>query len=297
MINKKEKELNQLFIEIRNTSNNEKFEELYNKYKALVYKIAYYILKNKEDSEDIVQTVFSKIYSMPRENLPNKNAYSWIYSVTKNESISLIRKRKNTISIEEIYNISETDGEINRVIDKEEFNRLISKLDNKEKEIVSLKILSDLSFGEISKLLNMSIGTVKWKYYKSIHTLKLLLSNLGMFIITFVVGIKTILVTKKNDNSNQINSTDKNEEENNLNVENSFLQDTTTQYLREEQNNINEEVQTNEEIKIPITETENNINYYGVGILTISGVFFVITIVFFINFIKHQLKRKGNTSK
>ena len=80
-------ELRELFIEIK-YGNNIAFEKLYKNYKNLVYKIAYSILKNSYDSDDIVQIVFEKIYSIDKDKLPTRNESSWLYSVTKNETIN-----------------------------------------------------------------------------------------------------------------------------------------------------------------------------------------------------------------
>ena len=198
-----EKELKQLFIELKSSNNKVAFETLYKKYNKLVYRIAFTILKNKEDSEDIVQAVFSKIYSLPKDKLPIDNIATWIYSVTKNEAISLYRKRKNTIDLDCMYEIADSDDEINRIVDQDRYNRILSKLNDKEKEVVSLKILTNLTFDEIAKLLDEPAGTVKWRYYKSIHTLKLLISNLGMFIITFVMGIKLLSNQNKSNRAEQ----------------------------------------------------------------------------------------------
>ena len=191
-----EKELSELFIEFKN-NNKIAFERLYSQYNRLVYRIAFGIIKNNTDAEDIVQTVFTKIYVMDKEQLPTKNQASWLYSLTKNETITFLRKKNNDIDLSSIYEIEDANNEINTIIDQIEFNRLISKLNDKEKEVVSLKILSNLSFEEIGKLLDLPTGTVKWRYYKSIHTLKILLSNLGMFIITFVVGLRMLFNKKE----------------------------------------------------------------------------------------------------
>ena len=86
-------ELRELFIEIK-YGNNIAFEKLYKNYKNLVYKIAYSILKNSYDSDDIVQIVFEKIYSIDKDKLPTRNESSWLYSVTKNETINYL----NTVS-------------------------------------------------------------------------------------------------------------------------------------------------------------------------------------------------------
>ena len=115
-----EKELKKLFTELKSSNNRIAFETLYTKYNKLVYRIAFTILKNKEDSEDIMQAVFSKIYTLSKDKLPIDNIPTWIYSVTKNESISLFRKKKNTVNIESVYEIADTDNE-KRVSKKSNF--------------------------------------------------------------------------------------------------------------------------------------------------------------------------------
>ena len=300
---KYEKGLEKIFNKLKSCDNKEDFELLYNNYNNLVYKIAFTILKNKDDSEDIVQVVFSKIYSLPKDKLPTKHILSWIYSVTKNESISLLRKKKNNMSIEEVYDIPDENDEINNSINKIEFKKLISRLDETEKEIISLKVISGLTFDEISKLLNKPIGTIKWKYYKSIYTLRLLLSNLGMFIFTFVIGLKTMKVAKKGIADYQVNSAeDKTNENNQQESINESMQydvanNTSMKERTEEQNTAEQESKTKEEIQIPVKEPVESISYYSIGIFAISSIFLLFTIILLINYIKYQLKRKVNASK
>lgn len=287
-----EKELKEIFDNIR-INNKIQFEKLYKRYNRIVYRIAFSILKNKEDSEDVVQIVFSKIYQMDKDKLPKDKEASWLYTVTKNEVITLLRKKKDFIDIDSIYEIEDKDDEINNIIDQDSYNRLISKLNNKEKEVISLKILTNLSFEEIGKLLNEPTGTIKWRYYKSVHTLKILLSNLGMFIITFAIGVKTMF------NNKMQNQTQDQE---------SIVTDNTTENIKEEtkaesteivkeniiQDSINKEDLKEETI---IQSNVNNINLYEIGILSISWIFLLFTIIFTIFFAKYQLKRKKKTSK
>ena len=119
-------ELRELFIEIK-YGNNIAFEKLYKNYKNLVYKIAYRILKNSYDSDDIVQIVFEKIYSIDKDKLPTRNESSWLYSVTKNETINYLNKKKNHIELEEIYEIEDNNNEINELIKKNSYNRDVYK--------------------------------------------------------------------------------------------------------------------------------------------------------------------------
>lgn len=281
------KELKNLFAKIKN-NNNTAFEELYSKYSKLIYKIAFSILKNKSDAEDITQIVFEKIYSMDKKNLPTKNETSWIYSVTKNETLNYFKSNRNNINLDDIYEIEDNNQEISKIIDQENYNRLISKLNDNEKEIISLKIISNFSFEEIGKILNMPTGTVKWRYYKAINTLKLLLSNLTMFIISFISSIYALKSTKKiispiqeeNVIENIVIAADENQKQ---------------QYEKSE----NTQQNSQEEINTTIIEetNENEVNYPAIGLMGISTVFLMLTIIFSIIFAKYQLKLKKKLSK
>lgn len=285
-------QLKELFIEIKN-NNKIAFEKLYNQYNKLVYGIAFSILKNNQDSEDIVQNVFTKLYTMDKSKLPNNNEATWIYSVTKNETLNFLQKKHSDISLENVYEIEDTDNEINEIIDKDTYNRLISKLDDKEKEIISLKILANFSFDEIGTLLNKPTGTIKWKYYKSIHTLKILLGNLGMFFVSF---ISSIIFFKNGAKKSDTVKEDVCDTE-----DNNFIEDEETKRDPTEENKENiisdekeEQIQENVVVDVPV---RNNINYMGIGFMGISSVFFIITIIFSIIFAKHQLKIRKKLSK
>lgn len=300
MIKIDDKELNELFIELKH-NNKIAFEKLYTKYNKLVYGVAFSILKNKEDSEDVVQIVFSKLYKIDKNKLPSNKEASWLYTLTKNETISFLRKKNNDINLESIYEIEDKDNEINNIIDQVEFNRLISGLNDKEKQIISLKILANLSFDEIGKLLNEPTSTIKWRYYKGVHTLKILLSNLGMFIVTFVIGIKTLFNKKISNKIEQEEIIEDNQiEQNQENLEDEATKSEIQESLKDEtNNNINESQNEGIKEEIGIQELPNaeQINYYGVGILSISSIFLIITITFLSFFVKYQLKRNKKTSK
>lgn len=284
-------ELRELFIEIK-YGNNIAFEKLYKNYKNLVYKIAYSILKNSYDSDDIVQIVFEKIYSIDKDKLPTRNESSWLYSVTKNETINYLNKKKNHIELEEIYELEDNNNEINELINKDSYNRLIGKLNENEKEIISLKILSNLSFKEIAKLLNKPTGTIKWIYYKSINTLKLLLSNLAMFIISFISSCFAMKNRKKLspklnvDESNQTKEEIKDE----ITEDKELLQDNKKSTITNDKSS-----QMQESVIEEVPNISNN--YLSISLIGVSTIFFILTIIFSIIFTKHQLKRKKKLSK
>ena len=331
MIKMNKKELKSIFVNIKE-ENEKGLEELYSKYHKMVYGIAFSIVKNKEDAEDIMQIVFTKIQELDKTKLPSDKEMTWLYTLTKNEALNYLKKKKGEFSLDTIYEIENKNNEIDEKIDCIEFNRLISKLNKKEQEIISLKIVSNFSFQEISELLNEPVGTVKWRYYKSLRSIKRMLGSLAMFVITFMIGMKAILTNLKtgeqqetvqseedvNDvrqeventsrqDSDSMNGGELQEEEQHKEMQDIIQEENTT---REEDTNKAEENRIEQNITIenitsPENEikeetiveeemVENQISYLGIGLIGISVIFLIMTIIFFI---KYQLKTKKKLSK
>ena len=304
MIDKQE--LHKIFSEMRK-GNSSQFEILYKKYNQLVYKIAFSILKNKENSEDVMQTVFTKICNLKKEQLPSSKEATWLYAVTKNEALTFLRKDRLNISLEEAYNIDtgKECEEFQDIVDTEKYNKIISGLSLKEKEIVSLKIVGELSFKEIARILNEPIGTVQWRYYKALNSLKLMLGNISMFIVALTLYISSVRnkkrdISKTNTEQSQNNMV----KENTTSIsENSKTNDSTdsiqdSQIENKNQNelndNINEEVANNVtgQEYAEITEINNQPNNILSNIyLSLASIFLVVTIIFAIIFTKQRHNR------
>lgn len=269
------------------------FSKLYEKYHGLVYGICFSILKNKEDSEDVMQAVFSKIYETSKEKLPKKHEASWLYSVTRNETISYIRKKKAVLELDGIYDIESTDNSIDEIIDKERYKKLISDLNDKEKEIVSLRVLANFSFKEIGRLLDEPTNTVKWRYHKAIHSLELLITNLALFIVSFVVGIRNVLREKKVGNEQIMDDTEKEntitESVQDVHRRNETLQDTnTTNSETKKENQSIEPTPSDETVDKESTNTvqevvqDRGLSHFEIGAFAIASVFLVLTVCFLI---------------
>ena len=326
MSNINKKELSNIFNKLKE-NRNEGFNELYSKYNKVVYGIAFSILKNKENSEDIVQIVFTKIYQIKEENLPNSNEASWLYTLTKNESINFILKNKNYIRVETLEELPTEDRNFEDIIDKDTYNKIIKRLNETEREIVSLKIISRMTFKDISKLLKMPIGTVQWKYYTSIHTLKILIGNISLVLIGVVLLTANKLYHKKFNTPNLdsdsstieqgtlgISDKTENKIETESNVSDSVLNSevinseiTNGQTIEkpdidsiENENNssisnsitVGQEEQISNEIQENIIrEDYKTINNINVGIISVVCVCVVISILIGIKIIKRKIRK------
>lgn len=306
MIDKQE--LHKIFSEMRK-GNNSQFEIIYKNYNQLVYKIAFSILKNKENSEDVMQTVFTKICNFKKEQLPSSKEATWLYAVTKNEALTFLRKERINISLEEAYNIDtgKECEELQDIVDTEKYNKIISGLSLKEKEIVSLKIVGELSFKEIARILNEPIGTVQWRYYKALNSLKLMLGNISMFIVALTLYISSTQYKKsenveiadetlKNSQTTEESKTEKDEISQDNKKENQF--DNAQTDGKDIIENVIENNENNTVETIEIQSKDEKMHNIASNIfLSLASIFLVLTIIFTIICTKHQQNRIRSTSK
>lgn len=268
---------------------------IYQEYHMLVYRIAFSIVKNKETAEDIMQNVFTKLVVISKEQLPKQNETTWLYTVTKNEAIAFLRKYKKEIQIEEIYEMVYEDSQIEDIIHQETYQKIIQGLTKQEQEIISLKVLSDFSFREIAGLLNMPIGTVQWKYYKIMKTLKIVLGNMMICILSlFGYGIyqqqKIKNIKIENENIEKENIEDSSHKERETQDQENMDQETILENKTE--NTITEETQ--QIIVDPPISTHGMVD---IILLSISAISLICTITFSIIYLKRQQNTKRKSSK
>lgn len=293
---KKEEEI----FELLKTNRKLGIEELYKNYSKLVYGVIYSILKNTDETEDVLQNVFVKIFKLDNEKLPTKSHLSWLYSVAKNETINYIKKHSKEKNYERLYEITDNDTEIEKVLDKEYFNKLIENLPPKQQEILSLKIISNLSFREIANILDMKIPAVQWHYYKSLNTIKLLLGNVITIFVGAFLYIKTKGLTERNEAEPEENDSVKEKDEVAIDEKNTADNKSINQSTepQEEYNRADSYTGKNDTIEITAQATgaaessTNNIVSLGIIITTII---FVVTFSIFL--IKRQIKLKKKLSK
>lgn len=288
---KKEEEI----FELLKTNRKLGIEELYKNYSKLVFGVIYSILKNTDETEDVLQNVFIKIFKLDNEKLPTKSHLSWLYSVAKNETINYIKKHSKEKNFENLYEVSDNDTEIEKVLDKEYFNNLIKNLPQKQQEILSLKIVSNLSFKEIANILNMKIPAVQWHYYKSLNTIKLLLGNVITIFVGAFLYIKTKGLAKRDEAEPEENDEIALEEEKSIDESYSINQSTE---LQGEDTRADNYTGKNNTIEIIAQATEaaesstNNIISFGIIVTTI-----LLVVIFSLLLIKRQIKLKKKLSK
>jgi RNA polymerase sigma-70 factor (ECF subfamily) len=148
------------------------FKEIYLKYYKLVHYVSLLIVKDEHIAEDIMQDTFVSFMNHIEDYDDNGKVKQYLTTISRNLSLNYIKKKStiNEIASEDIdQDISYTDQKYKEIEIKLTLKKTLSII---ESEIVSLRVLFDYSFKDISEELNLSIGEVQAKYYKAINKLK-----------------------------------------------------------------------------------------------------------------------------
>lgn len=146
------------------------FAGIFHKYKNLVYKTAYLMLGNGRDAEDALQEVFLEVYRSLRQFNPEKAAFStWLYRVTINDCLNWRRKRRLvTLSLDEV---NEPAAEVHGAVDPDIW-RVVSRLSPKLRAVIVLRYYGDLSYAELTEVLDIPLGTVKSRLHQALSVVK-----------------------------------------------------------------------------------------------------------------------------
>lgn len=158
----------------------ESFGMLVEKYQNKMFNLAYQITRDTDTSRDITQEVFIKAYTKLKSFDTNKKFFSWIYRITLNEALN---HKKHSQFTESLFD--ETDSgsySPSEDIETDEKSKLvhdaINKLDEKYKQLIILKHYRELSYEEISGIINLPIGKVKSRLYIARDNLRKLLEGI-----------------------------------------------------------------------------------------------------------------------
>ena len=143
------------------------------------YKIYYWAIgktNNKEDAEDLTNSVFVSIFEYFNKDIKIDKLDNLIWKIAHNIWCTRAKKyikEKNNISYDEIYDNSNNDNLLDKII----YREIIDNLDNinlteKESNAFKLYYLEDLSIEEISIKMNSSVYNIKYYLYSARNKIK-----------------------------------------------------------------------------------------------------------------------------
>ena len=137
------------------------------------------VTRDEMSAEDLTQDVFMKLYKNLKNFRHDSNFSTYLYRINSNTVNSWItrNKWKNLLHLDQAPDKGEYDIKNETEWTKEELWNEISKLPNKQRRVMILRITDSLSYSEISKITGMSEGTAKVNFHHGLKKLKEVLSN------------------------------------------------------------------------------------------------------------------------
>ncbi len=147
-----------------------KFENIIDYYKNRLYGYIFKQLRNKEDSEDVLQEVFLKVYRSLDKYDTEQNFTSWIITITRNTIIDHFRKTKPKNEL--IYDLDIIDMKTpEKVVIADAFSEsldeMINQLPEKYRVLIILKYFEELSYEEISEQLGIQVKKIRWQLHQA----------------------------------------------------------------------------------------------------------------------------------
>jgi RNA polymerase sigma-70 factor (ECF subfamily) len=167
----------------------EGFGLLFETYSRTIHQTAYLITRNKSLAEDITQETIIHLFSNIRHYKEQYPFENWLFRVTVNVTKNALRKRngvlgwKKTASL--LFNNEIDDNTPEEILqqkeNKSEIFDQIAKLPYKIRIVIVLKYFNGLSQEEIAVVLNVPVGTVKWRIHQALSKLKRKMSQESYF--------------------------------------------------------------------------------------------------------------------
>lgn len=136
--------------------------ELYREHRRRALAIARRILRDADEAEDVVQEVFTRLYSQ-KVRFDGKAAYTtWLHRILVNSSINSLRAKKRRGRLESTISGAENPEE--RAVGNERhalFLEALQHLSEQHRMVVTLRDLRGYSYPEIARMLGLPEGTVK----------------------------------------------------------------------------------------------------------------------------------------
>ena len=154
------------------------FRQLVSQYSRPLYSHIRNIVIDHDDTDDVLQNTFIKVFQNLKSFKGESKLFSWVYRIATNEAITFVssKAKKNKISNEEVQqkalqNLVADDyfeGDAMEI----KLQQAIAILPEKQQLVFKMKYYEDLKYEEISEILGTSVGALKASYHHAVKKIE-----------------------------------------------------------------------------------------------------------------------------
>ncbi|WP_348811126.1 RNA polymerase sigma factor [Flavobacterium maritimum] len=157
---------------------NEAFQKLLFTYQKPLYNHIRNIVLNHDDTDDVLQNTFIKVFQYLKNFKGESKLFSWMYRIATNEAITFINQKAklNGITSEALQNKTIDNLKADVFFDGNEIQiklqKAIATLPEKQQLVFKMKYFEELKYEEISEILGTSVGALKASYHHAVKKIE-----------------------------------------------------------------------------------------------------------------------------
>tara|TARA_R110002167_G_scaffold318365_1_gene523980 strand:- start:5086 stop:5634 length:549 start_codon:yes stop_codon:yes gene_type:complete len=154
------------------------FEVLVHTYQKPLYWHIRRIVLNHDDTDDIIQNTFVKIYNNIGGFKGESKLYSWMYRIATNEALSFLKSKSRLLGLDNetlqqrMVNNLEADVYFEGDVIQLKLQKAIASLPEKQKLVFNMKYFEALKYEEISEILDTTVGGLKASYHLAVKKIE-----------------------------------------------------------------------------------------------------------------------------
>jgi len=155
------------------------FRLLLQTYQSRLYSALYHILQNHEDTDEVLQNTFIKVYKHIANFRQESQLYTWLYRIAMNESFTFLhrqQKYQQNISLDnENYTPQIADNQSFVDVAKAEklLKQAIETLPDKQRQVFVMRYYNETPYETMSEMLQTSVGALKASYHHAVKKVEI----------------------------------------------------------------------------------------------------------------------------
>lgn len=157
---------------------NQAFEQLLHDYQRPLYNHIRNIVLNHDDTDDVLQNTFVKVFQYLKNFKGESKLFSWMYRIATNEALTFLKEKakKNGISSETLQTKAIENLKADVYFDGNEIQiklqKAIATLPQKQQLVFKMKYFEELKYEDISTILGTSVGALKASYHHAVKKIE-----------------------------------------------------------------------------------------------------------------------------
>lgn len=162
------------------------FNDLVIKYQERLYWHIRKIVLNHDDTDDVLQNTFLKVWKNIGSFREESSLYTWLYRIATNESLTFInQKKRHTLApLTEAGDYLQQNLEADEYFDGDDIQKKLQQaiitLPDKQRLVFNMRYFDEMPYQEMSDILNTSVGALKASYHHAAKKVEEFISNLEL---------------------------------------------------------------------------------------------------------------------